>query len=115
MLRIRAVGVDHEFHAAISGLARRGRIADDRMISAVADQKELVGLHPRPRREIVEHRHRPRHGELMRRAELLRGLAVIGMPFDADDLIGIGTLQLGGRGVEHGRSVGPQSGRAGLE
>lgn len=51
------VGVDHQLDAAVAGFAGGGRVADDRMVAAVADQEELVWPQVSSGGEIVENAH----------------------------------------------------------
>ena len=81
----------------------------------MADQKQLVRFQPRTAGEIIEHRHRPADRELVRQGELRRTRRVVGVPLDANDLVGIGPLELAGHTVDQGGSVEREVGRARLE
>ena len=83
-------GIDHQFNAAITLFSLRSGVGHHGMILPVADHEKLLWTQPHATGEHVIDGHRPGDRERMVILPLAaRHRIAVGVPLDADDLVGI--------------------------
>ena len=108
--------IDDQLDATIPLLSFRRGVGNDRMVRPVTDHEKLLRTHPHPAGQLLVNGHRPGDRQLVVVAPLAaEDRIAVGVPLDADDLLGIVAAQLAGHlGNQVGRPAAEPR-RAGLE
>ena len=96
-----ALGIDHKLKSAVAGFAGVSGVGDDRVVGSVADDEELLGgdgaaLHQR----VVDGQGLGGREMVVAREFLRVGRRVVGVAFDADNLVWEIASQFGGHALD---------------